>query len=235
MRFADIRSQRFMMHGSRQQLVQHVCQIRIHVKIVAMRGAYQSSRRVAGRSAASALPKCSQFFLPTASCFINCSTSLLSIGIMMRWHAHHSAGATGQLYQGRFKSFPTQTDGHGLTVSRDRVEVARTPPQCQARLAVWRRQLDKPQRCTTSLPNQNSPNGKTSESDLNPFLRRWQMGESTGQFRQLRSNGCSGCSFGSDGNCNSCGFTSTTSPCSETIRGTSRRRARLISPAIAVH
>ena len=137
-RFADIRSQRFMMHGSRQQLVQHVCQIRIHVKIVAMRGAYQSSRRVAGRSAASALPKCSQFFLPTASCFINCSTSLLSIGIMMRWHAHHSAGATGQLYQGRFKSFPTQTDGHGLTVSRDRVEVARTPPQCQARLAVWR-------------------------------------------------------------------------------------------------
>jgi putative transposase len=35
-----------------------------------------------------------------------------------RWHAcHHSAGA-GHLYQGRFKSFPMQTDDHFLTVCR---------------------------------------------------------------------------------------------------------------------
>ena len=35
-----------------------------------------------------------------------------------RWHAHtHSAGE-GPLYQGRFKSFPVQQDGHFLTLCR---------------------------------------------------------------------------------------------------------------------
>lgn len=35
-----------------------------------------------------------------------------------RWHsAHHSAG-TGPIYQGRFKSFPVQSDEHFLTVAR---------------------------------------------------------------------------------------------------------------------
>jgi putative transposase len=36
----------------------------------------------------------------------------------MRWHAHFKPGGTGHLYQGRFKSFPIQTDGHLLTVMR---------------------------------------------------------------------------------------------------------------------
>ncbi len=30
----------------------------------------------------------------------------------MRWHAHHQTAGTGHLYQGRFKSFPVQTDEH---------------------------------------------------------------------------------------------------------------------------
>src|SRR4249920_3737271 len=35
-----------------------------------------------------------------------------------RWHAHrHSAGA-GHVYQGRFKSFPVQGDGHLVTACR---------------------------------------------------------------------------------------------------------------------
>ena len=34
----------------------------------------------------------------------------------MRWHAHYETGGTGHLYQGRFKSFPIQSDGHLLTV-----------------------------------------------------------------------------------------------------------------------
>lgn len=35
-----------------------------------------------------------------------------------RWHAHHHTAGTGPVYQGRFKSFPVQTDLHFLTVAR---------------------------------------------------------------------------------------------------------------------
>lgn len=35
-----------------------------------------------------------------------------------RWHAHHKSSGTGPVYQGRFKSFPVQTDEHFLTVAR---------------------------------------------------------------------------------------------------------------------
>jgi putative transposase len=37
---------------------------------------------------------------------------------MRRWHAHRGTGGTGPLYQGRFKSFPVQEDGHLLSVCR---------------------------------------------------------------------------------------------------------------------
>jgi putative transposase len=35
-----------------------------------------------------------------------------------RWHAHHQSSGTGPVYQGRFKSFPVQTNEHFLTVAR---------------------------------------------------------------------------------------------------------------------
>jgi putative transposase len=35
-----------------------------------------------------------------------------------RWHAHHHTAGTGPVYQGRFKSFPIQTDEHFLAVVR---------------------------------------------------------------------------------------------------------------------
>jgi len=35
-----------------------------------------------------------------------------------RWHAHRRSAGTGHLYQGRFKSFPVQTDEHFLIVAR---------------------------------------------------------------------------------------------------------------------
>ena len=35
-----------------------------------------------------------------------------------RWHAHTHTAGQGPLYQGRFKSFPVQDDGHFLTVCR---------------------------------------------------------------------------------------------------------------------
>jgi len=36
----------------------------------------------------------------------------------MRWHVAHGTVGRGHLYQGRFKSFPVQTDAHFLTVCR---------------------------------------------------------------------------------------------------------------------
>lgn len=36
----------------------------------------------------------------------------------MRWHVAHGTVGRGHLYQGRFKSFPVQTDEHFLTVCR---------------------------------------------------------------------------------------------------------------------
>ncbi len=35
-----------------------------------------------------------------------------------RWHAHRGTAGLGPVYQGRFKSFPVQTDEHLLTVAR---------------------------------------------------------------------------------------------------------------------
>jgi putative transposase len=35
-----------------------------------------------------------------------------------RWHAHRQSIGEGHLYQGRYKSFPVQEDGHFLTVCR---------------------------------------------------------------------------------------------------------------------
>jgi putative transposase len=35
-----------------------------------------------------------------------------------RWHAHRHSAGSGHLYQGRFKSFPVQDDGHFLTLCR---------------------------------------------------------------------------------------------------------------------
>ena len=36
----------------------------------------------------------------------------------MRWHAHYHTEGTGHLYQGRFKAFPIQEDGHLQAVIR---------------------------------------------------------------------------------------------------------------------
>lgn len=42
----------------------------------------------------------------------------ITVAHTQRWHAHHHTAGTGLLYQGRFKSFPVQTDEHFLTVAR---------------------------------------------------------------------------------------------------------------------
>jgi putative transposase len=42
----------------------------------------------------------------------------LTLTHTMRWHAHYETSGTGHLYQGRFKSFPIQSDHHLLRVMR---------------------------------------------------------------------------------------------------------------------
>ena len=42
----------------------------------------------------------------------------LTLTHTQRWHAHRHSTGTGHLYQGRFKSFPVQEDGHCLTLCR---------------------------------------------------------------------------------------------------------------------
>ena len=42
----------------------------------------------------------------------------LTVTHTQRWHAAHRTAGTGPLYQGRFKSFPIQEDGHLLAVLR---------------------------------------------------------------------------------------------------------------------
>ena len=42
----------------------------------------------------------------------------LTVTHVRRWQEHYHEGGYGHLYQGRFKSFPVQEDGHFLTVAR---------------------------------------------------------------------------------------------------------------------
>ena len=43
---------------------------------------------------------------------------VLTVTHAQRWHAHRRTAGTGAVYQGRFKSFPIEADGHLLTVGR---------------------------------------------------------------------------------------------------------------------
>jgi putative transposase len=42
----------------------------------------------------------------------------LTLTHTQRWHAHHQTAGGGHVYQGRFKSFPVQDDGHYFTACR---------------------------------------------------------------------------------------------------------------------
>ena len=74
-----------------------------------------------------------------------------------RWHAHHHTAGTGSVYQGRFKSFPVQTDEHFLAVARD-VERNALREKLVTRMedwqwsSVWRRELGEA-KLTTWLSN----------------------------------------------------------------------------------
>jgi putative transposase len=55
---------------------------------------------------------------PLANGDLSSFLSWLTMTHAQRWHASHHTAGSGHLYQGRFKSFPVETDEHFLTVCR---------------------------------------------------------------------------------------------------------------------
>jgi len=88
----------------------------------------------------------------------------LTITHVRRWHQYRQTNGEGHLYQGTYKSFPVQTNGHYLTVCRyvernalraGLVEHAQDWRWC----SLWRR-------CHPKLPE-----------DVTPKLHRWPVNE----------------------------------------------------------
>lgn len=61
----------------------------------------------------------------------------LTVTHTQRWHAHYHTSGTGHLYQGRFKSFPVESDDHLYTVLR---YIERNPVRANLvdRAEAWR-------------------------------------------------------------------------------------------------
>jgi putative transposase len=89
----------------------------------------------------------------------------LTVTHTMRWHAHHETGGTGHLYQGRFKSFPIQTDEHLLTVLR---YVERNPVRAGLvkRAENWR---------WGSASRRHKARGEASGDKAADLLSRWPV------------------------------------------------------------
>lgn len=83
----------------------------------------------------------------------------------MRWHAHYRTGGTGHLYQGRFKSFPVQTDEHLFTVLR---YVERNPVRAGLvkRAENWR---------WGSAWRRHKASGTTAADEAAGLLSRWPL------------------------------------------------------------
>ena len=112
-----------------------------------------------------------------------------------RWHAHRHSSGTGPVYQGRFKSFPVQTDDHFMTVARY-VERNAVRAKLVQRAEEWRwssayrvaRQDDKQVEFLSPWPMDRPQNWieLLTEPD-----RAWQLDE-------LRSSAQRGRPFGSE-------------------------------------
>jgi len=74
---------------------------------------------------------------PQADGELSAFTQWLTQTHTQRWHAHYHSSGTGHLYQGRFKSFPVQSDIHLLVVLRY-VERNALRANLVARAEEWR-------------------------------------------------------------------------------------------------
>jgi len=55
---------------------------------------------------------------PKKDAQLSAFTGWLTLTHTQRWHAHRQSAGSGHVYQGRFKSFPVQSDEHFFTVCR---------------------------------------------------------------------------------------------------------------------
>ena len=118
----------------------------------------------------------------------------LTTAHVRRWQSHYQEIGHGHLYQGRFKSFPVQEDGHFLTVAR---YVERNP--LRAKLvagaqdwrwgSLWRRE------------SRRGAAGLLSDWPVQrpaDWLRYVNDPQSDFELAELRASVAKGCPFGSD-------------------------------------
>ena len=112
----------------------------------------------------------------------------------MRYHAHYRTSGQGHVYQGRFKSFPIQDDGHFLTVCRyvERNALrAGLAPRAEAwrwgSLWHWLRRTDSEASLLSAWPTPRSPNWAErvnqplTAAELNAVRRSAQRGSPFGE------------------------------------------------------
>ena len=111
---------------------------------------------------------------------------LLTVTHTQRWHAHHHSAGTGPVYQGRFKSFPIQHDGHFLTVCRyvERNAV-RANLVKSARLWPW---CSLAKRTEASPPKWLSPTAQWPVECPSDWLAWVNRPETTGELDSLREH-----------------------------------------------
>jgi len=118
----------------------------------------------------------------------------LTVTHTQRWHAYHHTAGTGPVYQGRFKSFPVQSDEHFLSVVR---YVERNP--VRAKLvqraedwqwsSLWRRRNDA---AWASKTLSRWPVAQPAD-----WLRRVNAALTAGELESLRQSVQKGQPFGS--------------------------------------
>ncbi|MFQ5625012.1 MAG: transposase, partial [Paracoccaceae bacterium] len=93
-----------------------------------------------------------------------------------RWHAHYHTTGEGPLYQGRFKSFPVQQDGHFLTVCRY-VEANALRAKLATRAEQWRwcSLWTRRNRTAVYMPPRRPHGRPTGRSELKRWLSAWPV------------------------------------------------------------
>jgi putative transposase len=115
----------------------------------------------------------------------------LTLTHTMRWHAHYRTGGTGHLYQGRFKSFPVQTDEHLLMATR---YVERNPVRAglapRAEAWRWSSAWARLQKDQAACPWLASPEGLVLPAPWLPWVNEPQTEAELKLLRNCVRRGC---------------------------------------------
>jgi putative transposase len=133
---------------------------------------------------------------PTADDQVSTFFRRLTVTHTMRWHAHYRTGGTGHLYQGRFKSFPVESDQHLLSVMR---YVERNPVRAglaeRAEAWPWGSAAARRSKDSSARPWLASPEDPAIPS---PWLSWVNEAQTEAEVKALRHCIRRGCPFGDD-------------------------------------